>query len=41
MCDINFKRLNVLNGLNLDTSIYKFIPYKYLTTLLQGELDTY
>lgn len=38
MCDINFKRQNVLNGLNLDTPIYKFIPYKYLSVLIQGGL---
>ena len=40
MCnvDVYFKEQNVLNGLNLDTPIYKFIPYKYLTTLIQGEL---
>lgn len=40
MCNVNvyFKEQNVLNGLNLDTPIYKFIPYKYLKTLIQGEL---
>ena len=40
MCKVNvhFKEQNVLNGLNLDTPIYKFIPYKYLQTLIQGEL---
>ncbi|CCX70002.1 pF11185 family protein [Prevotella sp. CAG:255] len=38
MCNINYKGQNVLNGLDLDTPIYKFIPYKYLMTLIQGEL---
>ena len=40
MCnvDIYSKEQNVLNGLNLDAPIYKFIPYKYLKTLIQGEL---
>ena len=33
-----FKEQNVLNGLNLDTPIYKFIQYKYLPTLIQVRL---
>lgn len=33
-----YKNRNVLNGLNLDTPIYKFFPLKYMPTLLQGKL---
>ena len=33
-----YKNRNILNGLNLDTPIYKFFPLKYMPTLLQGSL---
>lgn len=34
-----FKAKNVINGLNLDIPIYKFIPLKYMSSLLSGILN--
>ena len=34
----DYKSHNILNGLDLDTPIYKFFPLKYIPSLLQGKL---
>ena len=33
-----YKNKNIVNGLELNTPIYKFFPLKYISALLQGKL---
>ena len=33
-----YKRYNIMHGLNLDTPIYKYLPLRYIPFLLQGKL---